>query len=707
MVTDADWRERVARRVSECDVPVGALNRRVAVGLGSSRDIVRWGARHLARRSSSPVVAAALVEQLWPLGAVSDAARPVLARMPDAALLGLGPSSLEPLCAFLDAEPTAPGICTRRLRQTLRELRRADSRELLCYYAVRRGSASALEAALEAALRPNESTTRAVLLFLGADEQAYDDVDPDGSLLRAARNLDGTLRRRIAERARSTGRLVWLRDATGSGLDLAGTDVAGDLDSDRAVAGRAAWTDAEWEATIEVLTGTRRWSALWSLVGRSPPRQAARLLGRLAASSWRPDDPVAAASVDALVALAARCRSPIVGSVFRPVASWSEDKWLLGLTSLAVGGGFVATLSRHLGAYRRHIEVSRIPDDGRRPTIRPAFAAEHLTMTGDGLLVVAGVRTGGHAGPHGVVQVWRLPTGRTGGPVHCGRVRGLAVSPHGRMVAVLETHRIVLRSLPGLEEIRRVSEHPEADGGRIDQVAFSPDGWLIALRHLAPTGGRSRVEACDPRSGPLRTQVEMPRAGNEVWAVTDDAVLVSALDRSHELPRFPRIRVVSWSRRSPDVWLPESTSAQSVSASPDGRLAVGVVVGRLSVWALPDGREVRAGSGVDLSHGRVGVGGSDAAVAGFGWDGALAVARPWSTTVQRPEAAILAETPVDRIDAADLERVRGRTHDPPTIAWLDLIEALVADRRRYDVVVEPADPGAGPSDRDIDVDPCR
>src|SRR5262249_58069011 len=102
-------------------------------------------------------------------------------------------------------------------------------------------------------------------------------------------------------------------------------------------------TDAEWEATREVLVSRRQWAELWRLAQEAPPRWSARLLQRLEVLDGLAQD---RGGQEELLRLARAWQDPHLASLIRPRAVWDghpDGVYCLAISAdgrlLASGGG--------------------------------------------------------------------------------------------------------------------------------------------------------------------------------------------------------------------------------------------------------------------------------------------------------------------------------------------------------------------------------
>ncbi len=161
----------------------------------------------------------------------------------------------------------------RRLLETLESV---EAREALCQLVIARQNPLAQEIALQKGYLPQEERNRALFLFLCAEWQRYDALDFDRSLMhRAYLAADSSLRERIREKVRASGRVDFLPILAGDGVSTHKTSL----------------NSAEAEVLAQTLSANRDWPALWKLAAEAPYRISVQVITQLTQSGWQPDDP--------------------------------------------------------------------------------------------------------------------------------------------------------------------------------------------------------------------------------------------------------------------------------------------------------------------------------------------------------------------------------------------------------------------------------
>jgi WD40 repeat protein len=477
------------------------------------------------------------------------------------ALTAVGPDGA---VALLEASADADPDVAAGARQALRHLRDPRAQDALCQRVIDGDEGAAREAALAAGYRPLAPERQALFLFLTGQWEAYDQLDFDRRLLRAAyESAAEPLRKRVAQQARQAGR-----------ADLIEV-IAGGRDGRRL--GRM--SADEWAATLDVLERSGAWPRLWQLARSAPPRWAVAVLQRLASSGWSPPERADYEELRALAqggspsdfGSAELCRAVLRGherSVDclavspdgRLLASGGADGWIC-LWRLPEG--------ELLGEYRE-----RWPGRGLSGH---QGAVNCLAFSRDGHVLASG-------GDDETVRLWHVPDGSRCRVLHgcTGRVFALALTPDGKTLVSLTRDFAQVWDLTEKEPEGK----PIRQSGALTCLAISPDGEVLATGN---EGGRVYLswhlpdaELQDPLDEHTKaiTGLAFSRDGRTLASASEDgAVLLWEVAHGRHTGRLP------------GPW----ASLTSPHFEPDPQAQMGRwrnLVTRL--WPLPDGRMLAA-----------------------------------------------------------------------------------------------------------------
>jgi WD40 repeat protein len=551
-------------------------------------------------------------------------------------------------------------------------LRRLDgpAREELCRHALD-GDDAATAAAVAAGCRPADPARRAAFLFATGQFDAFDALDFDRRLLRAAFDAGPeALRRRLAAAARAGGRAELVEVLVGG----------------RDPRRLARLGDAEWRALLDLSADRSDWPGVWALARVAPPRRALPLLRRLADSGWAPAND---ADFAALTGLARVCPSEPFGPFGyergtphgpdgRPARAldFSPDGRLL---TGAGGAGFVRVWDTAAGRERHAFPMPHQPADG-------------VVFSADGRWLAAG-------GAEQAIRLWPLDGGRERVLYGCtGRVTALAWSPDGRTLVSLTDE---FAQTWDLTEGDPEGKPRELSGGH-RCLAIAPDGVVLA------TGSRdgSVWLSWHLPHGELTDRLEGHTSAVVEVAFSADGALLASADRRGEV-RLWKVRGLREVARFAAHHVPLASpgfTADPLARTSSGRRAV-VRVGRLAdgrtVLARRRGRLVRLWSADDGKAVKTLRGHTGSVCCLAGGAGLLAsadrtgAARLWGVP---SEAASIADRPAERLRLSDWDRVRALLAAAPADAGLRFLDAVLRRRFRSEVHVEEGPGPAGAHD---------
>ena len=584
-------------------------------------------------------------------------------------------------------------------RETLAHLDDQAAVDSLCEAVITTGSPR-LDALVSAArYRHSDPNRRALLLFLTGQFDAYAELDFDGTALTAAHTTaDESLRTRLAERARESGRVEWVRMATEARRRDATTKLS----------------EVEWETAIGILAAAGRLAQLWSLALQATPKWAVRILSEMDRHGWRPDIGLNRADYRELTELARCCSGdPAKGYHETPQALpgfggkinrlvTTPDGTLLAAAGKAGGvrlwglpaGDAVGTLAdghwfdlavfpdggRLAASKMGEARLWRLPSAHQIAKLRLSERAEVwsnlLTLTPDGEVLIGAGGSGCYrwrppgegkpekihdkaiyhavmstsdgpylvGGRYDLVRFTRLPagTGTVTARGHQAEIRCVVGTPDARLAATGSSDgEIRLWRVPPGEPAGVLTGHT----GRVDHLVVTPDGRLLA------SGGKD---------GTLR-----------LW----------------QLPSGEPAGVLSG----------HENPVTALAVRPDGELlASGDAGGAIRLWRLPSGEP----AGVLTEHG------SRVTSMVISPDGGLLASGDgrgglWLRRLWHPELTAVCGAPVRDLRPGRLDAVRETARSAQEQEWVGMISALVRWRHRHDIEVGDTTGSAGSTDIEV------
>lgn len=570
----------------------------------------------------------------------------------------------------------------------------------------------------EAGHRHSDPARRATLLFLAGDFDAYAELDFDGTMLAAVRAVaDGPLRARLAARARESGRIEWVRAIAPA----------------RPGPGTADVSEAEWDAAIGILIATGRLDELWRLVQHAPPVWGARILRELGRRGWRPPDGPDAAGFDELTTLTDACSDELSAGLLSPEPTCRLGGSGHGSVSLTFTADGSMLVVGNAGGDLRTYRMDEEPGTGFS-AIRSDISGinDVLAVPATDLVALAGtteweirraerqhltrLQTGVPGLPEGAVDLAATPDGRflvgAGGEgllvwrppwrepellPSPERLHRIAVSPvGGGLAATLGRRRPAVRlwNLSAGEPAGLLTGHK----GAVHCLATTPDGELLA------SGGRDgTIRLWRLPSGEPAGVIEAERSSVMDLAVTPDGkLLVSAggegAVRLWQLPSGAPAGVLTGHK--------DKSWVSRVAVRPDGTLlASGGSDMTVRLWRLPSGEPAgtltgHTGLGIitDLAFSPDGTRLATGAHRNISSEGSAALL--WRLT--HPAVWAATRTPAGALGTDTYDLPEAVTDDRER-AWARLVAGLVRWRRRHDVELGDAAPGA-PGGSDIEID---
>jgi WD40 repeat protein len=449
-------------------------------------------------------------------------------------------------------------------RHALRRLRDPQAQGAVCQRVIDADDATAREAALAAGYRPLAPERQALFLFLTGQWEAYDQLDFDRRLLRAAYEGAGeALRKRIAAQARREGRAELVEVLAGGRGGRPGQ-----------------MSDDEWAATLDVLERAGAWPRLWRLARSAPPRWAAAGLQRLATSGWSP--PAAErADYEELRELARGWSPAVFGSTELCRAVLRGHDGSVECLAASPDGQLLAS-----GGADGRVCVWRLPGGewlGEYRERWPGRAGGHegavncLAFSRDGRVLASG-------GDDATVRLWRVPDGGRCRVLRgcTGRVFALGLTPDGKTLVSLTRDFAQVWDLTEEEPEGK----PVRQSGGLTCMAIAPDGEVLATGN---EDGWAHLSWHLPDAELQDHFVEHTRAITGLAFSRDGRTLATAAADG-------AVRLGDVARARPTGTLPGRWAVLTAPGfEPDPHAAVGHWRNPLArLWPLPDGRLLAA-----------------------------------------------------------------------------------------------------------------
>jgi WD40 repeat protein len=666
---------------------------------------LRWAKKrenHLAAAISQAGYVACRPAELRVLSAL-QAGRVDLIRAGDAEVV-------EPL---LQACRDCDEAISKQAFSTLHHLSQPQAQEALCRLVMQQELPLAREAVVAAQYAPGDPTARSLFYFLTNQWEKYDALDFDQSLLGAAYETgDKKLRCRIAEKARRAGRTEWVAVIIGGRQERRVNEL----------------TDEEWEAALDVLGESERWSEIWRLAQAASADWCVRMLDRLKGSRWKPEDGRERAGFSRLIELAGACdhEPPFLGRLMRCAAP------------LAGHGG-------HVSCFAVSRDGRTLVSGGNDNTLRLwnlTGGTELRTVEGhtDWIACVAlssdeSIFASGSRDR--TVGLWSFPEGNAVKRLegHGEDIRCLAFSPDGRLLATGSADKTVrIWSVPDGQPVATLKEHSDI----VSCLAISPDG-----RFLATGSYDNHVRLWSLPKGESAAVLRGHKAMVNCLAFSPDssALATGSKDRSVLLWSLPAGTKLDRLKGHKD-------DVSCLAISPDGRiLASGSWDSTIRLWSLPSGELLDTLGAMGTIDGHSGwvtclafspdglvlaSGGSDNTVRlwsvpggaplkaleehfdrisclSFSADGRALLSGSWDRRVclWKSDLARLRQLPVGRTSLEDLkwteEVLANSKLSGAERGWLEFLLALMRWRRRHDIQLgEPARIPVGQFDIEIE-----
>ncbi len=652
----------------------------------------------------------------WPWSGPRQRRKAVLALLRDNSLPAIG---------LLVQEASGAGRVSGEIFSLLRALARLSlaAREALCQLVIQYDHPAALRFILSAGYFPQDPQLRALFYFLTEQWEAYETLDFDGRLLRAAYDsLAPSVRERVAALARRVGRVGWVEAASGGqqGRRL------------------AEMSDVEWKSALLLLFQSRRYDELWQLAQTAPLLWSVRSMELLRRAKWPPSDSPNRDVLVEIANLAARCEGE--------PPSWGDA--VKAQKSIVAHSGRALTLAlspdaRTLfsGGSDGMVRLWELPSGRDLGALNGSGdPVTTLALTSDGQFLLTGDLSGR-------LSLWDVADQRQVSDVdaHQGAVTALRVTPSRRFAVSGGYDGMVFTwSLPDLAV---VATHKTGDPSPVAKLALSRDSeWLACSMSRVPfawvgrllTDEGSRFMPGSNDAGIAFSHDGRMLAVGNSQVITDNRTDGATLTTAGDIDLW---RVGSWSRAAT---LPRHGEAVlSLLWTPDDRTLIsGGRDNYVHLWDMPAGRHRKELFRHSNDVGRMVLDASGRFLLTGGmyqsarlWDLArcelLTPIQGYSNVISdfllAPETltlatsdwdgkvvlwqlgpALLRALPLNRIALHDIEWIEAMLHDEALTrageAWLRYTLALLHWRHRFDIEVDDAPRRIEAGEFDIEIE---
>ena len=603
-----------------------------------------------------------------------------------------------------------------------------EYQESLCRLVIEQDHPIARQVAIKAQYAPSEPSQKALFYFISEQWDKYETLDYEHSLLEKVYELGNEkLRKQIAEKVKQSGRAEWVQI------------VAGGRKGQRL----EKMTDAEWEATLDILCNNKQWEEMWRLAQKAPAVWSKKLLQNLKQVSWMPSVEEDLGVLEKLIQLADQCLGniPSLGALTNCQVTLFTEAYDNHPKSVESGIGFsfdgkiLAVINKVKG-----IRLWQIPQGKLINTLERSISAdEKIRFSSNGRMLASD--------NYGTIKLWQIPRGQliaTLKPIAKEDENWLwdiIFSPDGKMLASYDREgEIKLWQTSDGQLLTTL----QSSSARADPCvpSFSPDGKTIAARVLTREGWHINIwqisdgQLQNTLSAKYKNKAEIitfspngkilascsGSSNIRLWQISDGQLLTeffagSSIKRVDTIIFSPdgKILVTCSDDKTVRLWrIPDAKSlaefrvdsyirsSNKIAFTPDGKTLACCSGAKIKLWQISDGQLLTEFIVNDNSDRVVAI--------KFGPDGKTLISCSQDLTIKLWSSDLphLIRQPIPRLNQQNREKIKKALQSKKGTEeenyWLGLMQELMNLHGRFDVEVEDAPQLASTSEFDIEIE---
>ncbi len=563
-------------------------------------------------------------------------------------------------------------LITKQAQAALEQLQtKPEVLELLCDLMIKQDHTQARKIVLDNHYTPQDPQQRAIFYFLSGQWDKYEQLDFEGSLLKAVyQQAPHNLRQRITKSARQAGRVEWAKM------------VASERKQQQQPIAK---TDEEWETVLTLLSQQEQWPEIWRLIDIAPAGWSKRLLKHLKLAKWLPQDEDEQLALAKLLKLAEACMGdiPPLRRLTPCLATLKGHRGKINTLAITLDGHKVVS-----GSDDKSVRLWQLPTGSPLKTLDEGLGGQvgSLAVSPDGQILASG----GGGWDYAIELLW-LPDGTPLKTLkkHKKQIRELTISNDGKFLSSASDDKtICLWSLPDGQLVKTLKGHKDD----VKCVAFSPAGQLLA------TGSQDKtLRLWSLPTGEALNVLEGHKDTIHCLAITPRGQLLvsGADDKTICLWELPSGRLLKTLAGFSDK------AITSLAISPNGQLlASGNTDKMVRLWRLPEGTPLTTLEGHEDAVRCLAISPAGQLLASGSNDKTV---RLWQLSAIR-----LSHIPIEQSTLQDITWVQ-KTLQSEDISdnesnWLNFLLALMRWSRRFDVELEKIEGWIESSEFDIELE---